>query len=175
MISRVDSEWFSTTLLEAIIDYEKDDSAIEIDDEHAIHSKSRKRLWKTTQGLKLKVIYTDDVETWMQLKDLKESNTVKVTEFSMDRVITSTPVFCLWVTCVPRKSNIEISNSKYAVQRIVYKHITGVPTYVEHTKMLGADNGNNVWLKIIGKDMHAAGITFEILEENEELTEWHKK
>ena len=48
----------------------------------------------TTQGWKMKVLWRDSTESWMPLKDLKESNPVEVTEFAKSRDLESEPEFC---------------------------------------------------------------------------------
>ena len=50
MITRVDWDGFSVALLEAIIDYKKNDSAIDMADKYMITSKRKKTLSSTTQG-----------------------------------------------------------------------------------------------------------------------------
>ena len=57
MLTRVDSDGFSVTLLEAITAYQKDNTAVDIADKHVTTSKGRRRLRKTTQGWKLKVLW----------------------------------------------------------------------------------------------------------------------
>ena len=43
VLTRVDSYSFSVTMLEAITDYHKDNTAVDIDDKHVITSKGRRR------------------------------------------------------------------------------------------------------------------------------------
>ena len=63
MLTRVDRDGFSVTLLEAIIDYKKDESAINIADKYIITPKRRKTLCRTTQSWKLKVLWKDQSES----------------------------------------------------------------------------------------------------------------
>ena len=93
MLTRVDSDGFSITLLEAITDYHKDNTAVDIDDKYVITSKERRRLRMTTQGWKLKVLWRDGTESWIPLKDLKESNHIEVAEFAKARDLESEPAF----------------------------------------------------------------------------------
>ena len=56
-------------------------------DKYMITPKGRKMLCRTTQGWKLKVLWKNQLESWIPLKDLKESNPVEVTEFAKARGI----------------------------------------------------------------------------------------
>ena len=56
VLTRVDSDGFIVTLLEAIRDYKKDDPVVQMTDNRVITSEERKRMRKITQGWKLKVI-----------------------------------------------------------------------------------------------------------------------
>ena len=67
MLTRVDSDGFTVTLLEAITDYHKDNTAVDITDKHVITSKGRKRLRMTTQGHRLKVLRIDGTKSWTPL------------------------------------------------------------------------------------------------------------
>ena len=39
-----------------------------------------------------------------------------------------------------------------------------IPTNIEYAKRLDSKNGNNSWIKNIEKEMHDAGIVFEVLD-----------
>ena len=91
--TRIDSDGFSVTLLEAITDYHKDNASVDIAHRYVINSKGRRRLRMTTQGWKLKVLWRDGTESWTPLKDLKESNPVEVAEFAKARDLESEPAF----------------------------------------------------------------------------------
>ena len=40
------------------------------------------------------------------------------------------------------------------------------PANIEYAKRLNTKNSNNSWIKVIEKEMHAIGISFEVLEDN---------
>ena len=67
-----------------------------------------KRLQCTTKGWKLLVEWKDGQSTWVPLKDLKESNPVKTTEFSMAIGITDEAVFAWWVPYTLKKRDVII-------------------------------------------------------------------
>ena len=94
ILTRVDSDRFSLTLLEVITDQHEDNTAVDISDKHVMTSKRRRRLRITTQGWKLKVLWRDGAESWMPLKDFKESNPIKITDFVKSRDLESDTTFC---------------------------------------------------------------------------------
>ena len=74
MLTQVDSDGFSLSLMEGIIDYKRDDSvAISKTDKYITTSRGQRRLCKTTAGWKLLVKWRDQSESWVKLSELKES------------------------------------------------------------------------------------------------------
>ena len=63
MLTRADRDGFSAILLESIIDYKKDESAIDMADKYIITPKGRKILNRTTKGWKLKVLWKNQLES----------------------------------------------------------------------------------------------------------------
>ena len=58
-------------MLEAIANYENEDTMVEIADEHVITHKGRRKLRKTINGWKLKVAWINGSDTLLPLKYLK--------------------------------------------------------------------------------------------------------
>jgi hypothetical protein len=60
--------------MEAIVDYRKDEaSAVPMTDKYLTTTSGQQRMRKTTVGWKLLVKWADDSESWIPLKDMKES------------------------------------------------------------------------------------------------------
>jgi len=94
ILAQVDDDGFSSSLLQAIIDYCKDRSvAVSKRDRPVEDRNGRKRLRKTTKGWQLKVKWSDGSTSWLDLKILKESNPVDVAEFAIARRIDDEPAF----------------------------------------------------------------------------------
>ena len=91
--AQVDREGFMYTLLDVIIDFKKDNSAVTSDNQYVIDRYGQKKLRKTVIGWKLLVLWKDDSEQWIPLKDLKESHPVNVAEFSVAKGIDKEPAF----------------------------------------------------------------------------------
>ena len=75
MITQVDHKGYSTTLMNSIVDYKKYDVlAISNADKYVITWRGRRQLRKSTVGWKLLVQCKDGSETWIPLKDMKNSH-----------------------------------------------------------------------------------------------------
>ena len=96
--AQIDEDGYSNALLEAIIDFKKDEAiAVPIQDKYVVTRSGRRRLRKTTSGWKLLVRWRDGHEAWIALKDLKESNPDETAEFAKSKGIDLEPAFAWWV------------------------------------------------------------------------------
>ena len=76
----------------------RDDAvAIPKSDAYVVTRCGRKRHRRTTVGWKLVVKWSDGSETWVPLKDMKESHPLEVADFAKARGITDEPAFSWWV------------------------------------------------------------------------------
>ena len=175
MLSQVDSEGFSTTLFDGIIDYKKDDTAVDKADRFLVTKRGKRKLRQTTVGWKLLVAWKDGSETWIPLKDLKESNPVEVAEFARARGIDDEPAFAWWVPYTLRKRDIIISKIKARIRKTTHKYGIEIPRSVEHAKELDEKNNNSLWQEAIDKEMHNVGVAFQILEDDEHVPVGWKK
>ena len=97
MITQVDHEGYSTTLMNSIVDYNKDDAvAIPKAYKYVITQRVRRQLRKFTVGWKLLVQCKDGSETWIPLKDMKNSHLVETAEFSCARGMDDKVDFSYW-------------------------------------------------------------------------------
>lgn len=104
MITQVDSDGYSKSMMQAIIDYEKDPAkAVPKEDKYVVTKRGNKRLRITTSGWKLLVQWKDGTESWIHLKDLKESHPVETAEFARAREIDDEAAFAYWVPYTLRK------------------------------------------------------------------------
>jgi len=94
MLTQVNSDSYSLTMMEAITDYQKDDAiAIPKIDKYLTTASGQKRLRKTAVGWSLLVKWADGSESWIPLKDLKESHPIETAEFAKARSIVDEPAF----------------------------------------------------------------------------------
>jgi hypothetical protein len=164
MLSQVDSDGFSTSLLDAIVDYRKDDAtAVEKADTFVVTRQGQKKRRKTTCGWQLLIRWKDGAEQWIHFKDMKESHLVEVAEFATARGIDDKPAYCWWVPYTLRKRDVILSAVKSRIRRTTHKSGIELPTHAKYTNALDAKNGDTFWRDATDKEMHNVGVAFEVL------------
>ena len=116
-------------------------------------------------GWKLLVHWKDGSETWVPLKDMKESHPIEVAEFAKARGVADEPAFAYWVPYTLRKRDVIISSIKTRIRKTTHKYGIEIPTSIEHAYLIDEKNTNRFWRDAIEKEMHNVGIAFEVLEE----------
>jgi hypothetical protein len=170
MLSQVDSEGYSTSLIQGILDYKKDEAtAVPKSDKWVVTSRGHRRLRKFTAGWKLLVQWTDGVEQWIPLKVLKETHPVQTAEFAKAKGIDDEVVFAFWVPYTLRKRDAIVKAVKSQSRRKTHKYGIEIPRDVKHAYEPDRQNGDTFWSDAIAKEMHNAGIAFEIMEDDQPL------
>jgi hypothetical protein len=166
MLTQVDSDGFSLTMMEAITDYRRDEAvAVPMTDKYVITSSGQKRLRKTTAGWSLLVKWTNESESWIPLKDLKESHPIETAEFAKARSIADEPAFAWWVPYTLRKRDIILSKIKARIRQTTHKYGIEIPTSLTHAEEIDRRNSNTFWRDALAKEMTEVGVAFEVLEE----------
>ena len=166
MLTQVDSDGYSLTMMKGIIDFKKDDAAaVDKQDGFVTTRRGVKKPRKTTQGWKLLVQWADDTESWISLKDMKESHPVEVSEFAMARGIDGEPAFVWWVPYTLRKRSVILSKLKARIRKTTHKYGIEIPRDVSHAYVIDRSNGNTLWKDALAKEMTNVGIAFEVLQE----------
>ena len=167
MLTQVDSDGFTMTMMEGIIDHKIDtDVAVSKSDMYVVTRRGQKRLRKTTCGWKLLVRWKDGSESWIHLKDLKESHPVDLAEYAKARGIADEPAFAWWVPYTMRKRDIILSVVKSRLRKTTHKYGIKIPTSIADAERIDKENGNHFWRDAIQLEMQNNGVAFEILEIN---------
>ena len=87
MLTQVDRYGYTLNLMEGIINYKKDKTAVSKEDMYVVTKCEIKLLIKTSVGWKIIVQWKDNSESWIWLKYMKESHPFEVAEFSKERGI----------------------------------------------------------------------------------------
>jgi hypothetical protein len=166
MLSQIDDDGYSTALMQGIIDFKKDDAtAVPKSDKWVVTARGQRRLRMSTAGWKLLVQWRDSSETWVPLKDMKESHPVETAEFARARGIDDEVAFAYWVPYTLRKRDVIISAVKARLKKTSHKYGLEVPTGIQHSLKLDAANGDHRWRDALSKEMHNVGIAFQVQEE----------
>ena len=123
VLSQVNEEGFSLTVFNSILEYTKDDSLIEKKDLYFKTRSGTKRLRKTTCGWNFfLVLWKDGSETWVPLKDMKESHPIEIAGFAKSRGIDKEPAFSWWIPYTLQKRDIIISAINTLIRRTTHKY-----------------------------------------------------
>jgi hypothetical protein len=113
MLTQVYCDGFTLPMMEGIVDYRKDEAtAVSKQDMYVVTKQGQRQQRKTTTGWRLLVKWKDQSETWIHLKDMKESHPVEVAKFAKARRIADEPAFVWWVPYTLRKQDMILSAVK---------------------------------------------------------------
>ena len=87
MLAQVDDEGREHLIMKDIVDHEKDNAAIPISEGKSRSYNGNESLKVTACGWKLLVKWRDGQTSWIDLKDLKESNPIEVAEYDVTNSI----------------------------------------------------------------------------------------
>ena len=98
ILVQVDEDGYSLTTINAIIDHKQDpEIVVAKEDGFTTCQRGKRRLRKATIGWQCLVQWSDASETWVPLKDSKESRPVEMAEYARARGIENEPAFAWWV------------------------------------------------------------------------------
>ena len=165
MYAQVDDEGHQHQLLDSIIDFKKDDNAVEKSDMY-IHTRSgQRRLRQNTAGWFLLILWKNGEEEWMPLKLLKETLPIETAEFAVSRGIADEPAFKWWVPYTLRRRDRIIASVNSRIRKVTHKYGVELPTTVKQAQALDEKNGNTFWTDAINKEMENLKVAFDILDE----------
>ena len=102
-------------------------------------------------------------QSWIPRKDLKVSNPMEMEELAISRG----PAFTWWVPSVIKKRRQIISKRKTnKTQAKLTKFGITIPKHMKETKVLDAENVNNLLGKAEENNLENKRIAFELLEED---------
>ena len=175
MYAQVDANGHHHTLLDAIIDYEKTERAVDKADAYITTSSGRRRLRQNTLGWNLLVSWKDGSQQWVPLKIMKDCHPVDTAEFAVSRNIDDEPAFKWWVPYTLRKRDRVIAVVKARTARVTHKYGVKVPRSVEEALKLDQINGNTLWRNALRKEMGNVQIAFDIYPDYKELPPGYRK
>ena len=114
LYSQINSEGHHFLVLEKISDHRKDGTAIKVADVFTIGANGNRHPKKTTGGWELNIKMKEVFYKWLALKDLKESNSVELSEYAVANKIDHEPDFEWWVSFVLWKRNLKTTEKLLA-------------------------------------------------------------
>jgi hypothetical protein len=130
-----------------------------------ITANGRKLPKRTTKGWELLVEWKDGNTSWIPLKDIKETNPVKVAEYAIANKIDHEPAFAWWVQTVMKKRERIISKLQKKYWRTEYKFGVRIPKTVDEALQLDKITGTRHWENALKKEMEKVSVTYRPKED----------
>lgn len=157
LLGQIDDEGAYHRMLNSILDHRVDGT------------QSKRKGGMTTRGHELLVSWKDGTESWIPLKDMKESYPLETAEFAVTVGLEDDPAFHWWIRHCLRKRDQIISAVKHRMAKKNFKYGHQVPSSIKEAYDLDKFNKNTRWRDAIAKEMRNVLIAFKILEPDEEL------
>jgi len=174
MWAQCDLEGRQHLLMDEIIDYRKDKSAVNFADRF-VEVNGRKHIRKSTQGWFLCVRWKDGTTSWERLADLKESYPIEVAEYAVSMGIDHEVAFGWWVPHVLKKRNRIIAACNKRYEKRTHRFGIRVPKTLRQAIEIDCENGNTLWQDAIKKEMHIVKKAFRVLGDDEEIPAAYQK
>ena len=162
MYTQVDPDGHSHSILDCIIDYKRDATALNKADMLITTKSGRRRIRQSTNGWKFLLQYKDGSEQWVPLKLLKESNPLEVAEFVTAKGLDEEPAFAWWIPYTLRKRDRMIASINKRIKRVSHKYGVELPTSIAHAYKIDTANGNHFWRNAINREMGNLKVAFDI-------------
>ena len=167
LYSQVDEDGRRYTMLDDIVEYSNDANAIDKDNGWITNQHGRRTRKVTTKGWELLINWKDGCQSWVALKDVKDSFPVQLAEFAVAKGIDDEPVFAWWVPHTIKKRSRIISAIKSRMLKKTHKYGIELPRSVEEAYKLDEINKNRFWRDAINKEIKNVMVAFDILGEGE--------
>ena len=175
LYSQVDDDGRRYMILDEIVDHRKTDEAVPVEDSFIENKYGKRTRRLTTKGWSFLVNWKDGRQSWIPLKDIKESNPIEIAEYVTSRSIQKEPAFAWWVPYTLKKRDRIISAVRNKVKQQSHKYGIEIPRSVQHAYELDKRNGNNYWRKAIEKEMRNVLVAFDILHDEQNISKQFKE
>jgi hypothetical protein len=165
IFSQVDQEGCSYSVHREIVDHHSNSHALKKGDGYEIGSNGQRRPKHMIIGWELQVEWQDGSMSWVPLKDLKESNPIKIAEYAITNKISEEPAFAWWTRQVLKKRDHMICKVKSCYWSRTSKYGIKLPKTVEEAYDIDKQTGTDFWRKAIEKEMKNVFPAFEFVDD----------
>ena len=168
------NEGYQEDALHSIVDIRFRKNAVK--DGFIYNNHGKRELKKTTRGVDLLCAIksgenadgSDRIRnSWIPLKELKESYPLQVAEIAVARELDKMPAFAWWVPYTLKKRDAIIASVRQRIAKTAHKYGIEIPTSWKHAQEIDAKNGNHLWRDALAKEMKNVWVAFDILENHQ--------
>ena len=160
MYEHVNSEGFTTKILDQFQRHWNIEEEIEKSDGYIKNSKGRRPRNITTKGYDFLTKFRYGSESWIPLADLKEYNPLEIAEYAISNKLEKEPAFAWWVPQVIKKHNKIISEVASRVRIKTMKYGIKIPTSIIEAYDIDKENGNTLWRDAIKREIENVSVAF---------------
>ena len=142
--SQVDEDGLRYQLIDHIVGHRKDGKAVPMSEAFTISKNGNKICRQTIKGWEFKVLWKDGIESWVPLRELKESHPVQVAEYAVTAEMAEKPAFAWWVPHTIKKRDRIISKVVSRLKKKTHKYGIEVHRDMQNTLELDKQNGNTL-------------------------------
>jgi hypothetical protein len=146
LFSQIDEEGNQYRLFKEISGHRKNSKAINNADQYRPGRNGRQTKKQTTAGWDLEVEWVDGSTSWLPLKEIKETNTVETTQYSVDNRIDEEPAFDWWARDVLKRKRRLIKMSQSRHKRSGYKFGIRIPRNTAEALAINREDNCKDWL-----------------------------
>lgn len=162
-------------MMNEIRSHQKGPDALEVDEAYEYGSGVSKKYTRTTKGWKILVSWKDGQESWVPLKDMKDTYPIALAQYAIKAGIDKEAAFRWWLPhVIAKKDQIVASVNRRMVKR-THKFGIEVPSMVEDAYALDRVNNNTLWRDAIHKEMTNVKVAFQFLSDDENLPVGYSK
>ena len=151
--SQVDADGYRYQLMDHIMDHKSNGHAVKQDDAFTVSRNGNKVRRQTTKGWFFQVQWKDGTDSWIPLKELKESHPVQVAEYAQSAELLLEPALAWWAPHTLKKRDQIIAKVVSRSKKKSHKYGIEVPRDVRHAHELDRINGNSLWADAIKLEM----------------------
>ena len=163
LYSNVDDEGNSTGFLSEIIDHQRSDEAVSVENGFTGGGSNPKPVI-TTKGWKIKIKWKDGNVDWLPMGQVKNSNPIELAEYAVASKIDKEPAFNWWARQVLKKRSRIINKVATRMKKNNMKFGIVVPLTVKQALEEDRINGNTYWKDAIAKEYENVRVAFKLLE-----------
>ena len=168
MYAQCDPDGNQYLLLDAIIDHQRDSTAVLNVDQY-ITENGRQHHRKTMIGWKLCVLWKDGTSTWERLADLKESYPIDVAQYAIDNGIDNEPAFSWWVPYITKKKERILAAVNRRYHKTTHKFGFEIPKTIKRALEIERETETTLWRDAIQKEMQNVRIAFKTSDDNDKI------